>query len=310
MKCRKCGHSIPPGDKHCVYCGAPTGPLPLRVALGLSGRLPPWAKWLSVSVTVIGIVALVVTSVLKSDGFTPLLFQLKELADTTMSLVTVNSKYATSLPVIDGILEPGEWTEPTFTKSFDYQVGNVSKTGEMVGCFMNSEKYLYCAVVVSAEDFKKENFKKNKMEDAGFFLYLHFDNNNDGIIEKGEDIKVIEILMGGRTPPWYNDDYADPDKNWPQSDWGGGDSAYMNAKRNGLGSASYSDSTGCLTYEFSIPLNDGDPLDLSAKPGDTIGIKVRLEERNYGGVFIGWPIGRGVNMGSTYAKLTLATSEG
>jgi len=332
MKCRSCGRQIPHSDNHCVYCGARTGPLPLRVVLGLSGRLPTWVKLLTGFAFIVGIAALIATMALNGSSSSPNpplpvlpgptvtgteppvpSFRLNEPSGAPIAYSTVNSDWAVSLPIIDGILTPGEWTGPPFTKSFEYLIGNVSKTGEMVGYFMNDDEYLYIAVTASAEDFKEGGFNKIEMEGVYFSLYLHFDNDNDGILEQGEDIKGLEMdIWDALTGQgyYYHDSYTNLD--WiaePTED----------DVQNGEASMAYPGNTSCLTYEFRIPLNTGDPNDLAVNPGDTTGVKVRLVEGQafymnsgpsmHSVASVGWPVGRGLIDGSTYGKLVLATAQ-
>ena len=326
MKCKKCGRRIPHGDKYCVYCGSTTGFLPLRFVHGWIGRLPVWVR-LTGAATSLFIIGFLITFLLISKHTTltptptpqptlthqsekPLTsFQLKESANLSTQPPTVNSKYTSSAPTVDGIITPGEWTEPTFTKTFDYSIGNISKVGELVGYFMNDDDNLYVAITVSAEDFHEDIFDEFEKEGVGFALELRFDGDNDNIVTEREDVRTI-----GR-------DFYD-NLNLRHFEYNNGSFCSMSGillcgdgNTNGAGNMSYPGDTNTFTYEFSIPLNSGNPGDLAVKPGDTVGLKVILGERQtLDGSYrvlesVGWPIGGGVLDGSTYGKLVLALAQ-
>ena len=287
------------------------------MALGLGGRIPTWARWL-VSVMLVCVVIVMsvfllqkptspaptpdptpvttmtpIITVTPTSASTPAIL-LTEDASTLIERPTVYSAYiSTRAPTVDGILTPGEWPEPAFTKTFDYTVEDTKKTGDMNGYFMNDEDFLYAAITVSADDFK-ENILE---EEVGFWsLNLWFDGDNDGIIGIGNDIARFWRSM-------YSDSHI-------------GEEGYevSDVKLNGFGACNFSPGNRTYVYEFQIQLDSGDPEDLAVKPGDTIGIKVVLVEwvpspsvnhwNRLGSV--GWPIGQGVLDGSKYGKLALA----
>ena len=317
MKCSSCGRGIPPGDKYCVYCGSTTGFLPIRMLRGWIGSLPVWAR-LAGAITILASVGVGVAFTLSDDSksTTPVptaaplaSFQLKEAADAPIPYANVNSKYTSSEPTIDAKLTPGEWTEPAFTKSFEYLIGNVSKGGEMVGYFMNDDEYLYVAVTVSADDFREDVFKQFEMEGVNFSLELRFDGDGDGVIRSGDDIRTIRPHFWESSNPGYN--YYDNGSFDEESTM-----FYMSiawGQTNGEGTMSYPGQTTTYTYELSVPLSSGNSNDLNLKPGDTIGVKVIFREgqdlannswRPYES--IGWPVARGILDGRTYGKITLA----
>jgi hypothetical protein len=285
---------------------------------GWIGSLPVWAR-LAAAVIILASMGVVIAFNLSNkpsnepESITPVptaaplaSFQLKEAADAPIPYANVNSKYISSVPTIDAILTPGEWTEPAFTKSFEYLIGNVSKTGEMVGYFMNNDEYLYVAVTVSADDFREDVFKQFEKEGVSFSLNLRFDGDGDGIIRSGDDIRYIQPHFWESWYPGYNyyDNYSFVDESTMNSTRG---------QTNGEGTVSYTDQTSTYTYELSVPLSSGNSGDLNVKTGDTIGVKVIFIEGqtldNYtlwSRGAIGWPVLRGIIDGSTYGKVTLA----
>lgn len=304
MKCRKCGRRIRPGDKHCVYCGLATGPLSLRKVRGFVEIMPLWARWVGAFIILAGIGVIIAFTILNNHESTRPMwapeaapFQLKESSDAPISDVAVNSEYALSAPAIDGMLSPGEWPAPTFTKDFEYLIGHVSKTGDMngyftkvsktgkmSGYFMNDEQNLYVAITVSADDFREDNFRLIEEEGFGFVPEVRFDGDSDGVISQGDDIRTMTPNCGESLNPkaiYYRNGSFDEESWWFYID-------IYSGHNNGKGAVSFpTRSTGTYTYEFSIPLHSGSSNDLSVKPGDTIGIKVILREVQIaGGVMI------------------------
>jgi len=319
VRCRKCGNRVPPGDECCVYCGARTGPLPLRIVLGLGGRLPARVKWATAIMFAIGIASAIVVVV--PGGFTssphssqndilptprpspPLL--VNEASEVPNPPPTVTSRYISSTaPVIDGILTSGEWGEPAFTKTFEYLVGNVTKTAEMLGYFMNNEESLYVAITASADGFEQDILNKFGEERVLVWAHLYFDNDGNGILKGGVDMKCIRRYPWVESESWryhYQDFYLTSDGGVAEDD-----------QKNGKGAAIHM--ADAYTYEFQIPLDSGEFGDLSSKPGDIIGMKAVLHivlwsgtgYEILGGGEAGWPAASGLFDGSTYSKLVLS----
>ena len=264
-------------------------------------RLPTWAKWVS-GFALTGVTGAII--IVAWQAFAPAsqpvptslpaILLTYEDASTLIERPTVYSAYiSTTAPTVDGILTSGEWPEPAFTKTFDYTVEDIKKTGDMNGYFMNDEDFLYTAITFSAEDFK-ENILE---EEVGFWsLNVRFDGDNDGIIATGNDIASFWRSS-------YSDSHVSDE----------GDEA-NDVRLNGFGACQFSPGKKTYTYEFQIPLNSGDSEDLAVNTGDTIGIKVnviewqpKLSGKGYSNIgSVGWPEAQGKLDGSTYGRLVLA----
>ncbi len=211
---------------------------------------------------------------------------------TNVETPTIFSTYASrAVPTIDGVLLPDEWAQPAFSKTLSYVLKGKAKTGEMLGYITNDDNFLYIAIQVTAEGFEESTINKE-----GVFLSptIWFDGDNDGVISVGEDVRRF----------WKSSYY--------DCHLGLEGSETSDTEQDGRGACSFSN--GSYTYEYLISLNDGDPQDLAVHPGQTIGIKIVLTEReNISSSHTttigtsGWPTGTGRLDASTYAKLILAT---
>lgn len=178
-----------------------------------------------------------------------------ESIDTSFSPPVISSKYlAVNVPVIDGVLSSGEWSEPSFTTDFVYSYKGMEKNGYISGYFINNDNDFYIAVRVFADDFKKEILDK---ENAYLKLTLLFDEKNDGVLFNGDDVK------------WFwDDEYFDISRE------GGG--YIVDTIKNGEGVCTYSNMDTSYTYELRLPLNSGDNKDFKLKAGDKIGVALIL----------------------------------
>ena len=232
-----------------------------------------------------------------------------ESEDIPITRPIIYSEYVSgSPPIIEGVLTAGEWTEPAFTKPFQYTVNDDDKVGEIAGHFMNDDDYLYIAITASGDGMQHSVPEKDWV---WFTLTLCFDNENDSVISAGEDIKqLLSSQAGSWEWPYYSDSYIkdDPPKSVITSD----------KDKSGEGTVTFSNRYNSYIFEFQIPLNSGDPYDLAIKAGDTIGIKVRLTEdakvvggedrrTTYSVGWVGWPIAESMVDISAYGKLVLAT---
>jgi hypothetical protein len=206
--------------------------------------------------------------------------------------IKINSQFITTTPpVIDGLMNPGEWGQPCFTKIFKYRISEVEKDGELRGFFMNDYGSIFAAVTVKTEDFNESVFAK---ESISLCVDLHFDAENDGKIKEKADIRRVFHFL-------YQDCYLN-EYNGPSSQ----------ENQSGKGVGAFDSSTNTYNYEFQIPLESGEPTDFSVKAGGTIGIKVMLSQ--YKGTtdkivrlaIAGWPTAWYLDEKS-YAELVLAT---
>ena len=263
-------------------------------------RMPAWGKWLTVLavIGIAGVMAIILPKIFISSQSSVPVMLMPENINTSGSPPSIYSKYlSTSAPTIDGVLTPSEWPEPAFDKTFTYSFQNEEKTGVMKGYFMNDNNSLYVATTITAEDFNPDIFEKEK---ALLALDIFFDENNDGILRKGEDNKKFWQFQ-------YEDWHQEQEDRPYSTTW--------DEQQDGKGVCIYSDTTGIYIYECQIPLNSGDNEDLAVKPGDVMGIRLVLTEyieteaskrwENIG--FDSWPTGQGWIDGP-YGQLVLATS--
>ena len=311
MICPNCGKTVPASDKHCVYCGKSLGSL-LR-------RVPTRVKWLSVLAIVIAIVSLLAVNLFPGQApeeRQPSVILSWDSDPLPITRPTIYSDYISGTPpAIDGILTPGEWAEPDFTKPFEYTVKGVPTVGEMAGYFLNDEHSLYIATTVGGDGMQHSVTEEDWV---WFTLTLHFDGENDGVIGDGEDIRLLHSSQAGS---WEQSYYMDEHINLSEygsyikfgSDGSEGDDS-------GEGAVTFSKGDNSYTYEFRIPLNSGDPNDLAVDTGDTIGIKITISEMvkvgeeyresGYRLGYAGWPIAvyEATTDISTYGKLVLAVA--
>ena len=203
-------------------------------------------------------------------------------------------------PAIDGIVASSEWPEPSFSLGFRLITEDApgqNATGRMCGRFANDDRSLFVALVTA---FDGTAGIASRMEGAEFWPIIYFDGNNDGAISAGEDAKSMEWGVG-ETLPQYLDAHS--------CDWGWYD---VEEQQHGDAGYTYSDDTGIYVWEFEIPLDSGDALDLAVQTGDTIGIKCNvylgqeLRRREFcpAGVLV-WPASSTRFSATTYGKLVL-----
>jgi hypothetical protein len=265
-------------------------PAAVEIPARLTRRIAK-SRWLWAGVSLLFLVVVVsVVVVMLTQESVPIL---TEPILTNIEVPTIGSTYASgTLPKVDGLLSPDEWPQPAFTKTLQYALKDNKKTGEMKGYIMNDSNYLYVAIQFTGEGFEEGILKKE-----GVFLTpaIWFDGDSDGVISLDEDV-------GRFWESYYVDSHVGAE-GWEKSD----------DHRDGLGACTFSDESVTYTYEYQIPLNSGDPQDLATYPGEIIGIKVILGERQYISPndsttlgTTGWPTGAGCLDASTYAKLVLA----
>jgi hypothetical protein len=213
----------------------------------------------------------------------------------------IQSSYASTPPVIDGLLSLSEWGSPVITKTLDYFncITGQDETHEMLVYFMNDNAYLYVAIRITNEDFESEDIQLDDVD----VIELYFDNDNDEVIEANEDIKNFWNL---EYSDWFYNPTEEGSVRWSEDE-----------RADGIGAASHSThSMGDYIYEFEIPLDSGDIHDLAITTSSIVGIKILYREMYYNATDEywhskgedGWPAVEGRFDGTTYGKLVLSSA--
>lgn len=186
------------------------------------------------------------------------------------SINTLTSMEAQTSPTIDGLLGASEWPDvPALDSWFNYSnSGGGDETHQLKVYIQNDAINLYVAIIIMDEDFN--------ITDSYDKLNLYFDNNNNGLLDTTEDVKVFQSL-----------DY---------SDWFFHEDGYTttDSTTNGIGKATHTTQgdNGDYIYEYEIPLNSGDTQDISVNAGDTLGLLISFTEFsgtvNTGSFGVGW----------------------
>lgn len=182
------------------------------------------------------------------------------------TLVSISIAAELPVPIVDGNISQQEWLLASkISKRLTYQNDRTGKkeTHQMEVFYLNDENNLYFGIRVQGDDFGKENELVDVIE-------LYFDNNNNQIIEVGEDIKNF-----------WNLDYGD----WHYNGDGGwsADAVVDDLPVvDGLGKARHTiarqGKIADYTYEIRMPLKSNDALDLSVDLGSEIGMKITFRE--------------------------------
>jgi len=221
-----------------------------------------------------------------------------ELPDeSAVDFVQIVASYTSTPPLFDGILgaDGEDWGKAVATKTLSYtnSLTGESETHEMNIYARYDDNNLYIAVTVENDDFWEDAKRDRDL------LWIYFDGNNNGIIEENEDIQRF---------PWderRGDFHFTEDGGWAQDEQLNEGGRWRCMETSG-GLSNY-------TYEFEIPLNSGDPQDLSIAPGSTVGMKIEFQEMHYfeekqAWSAVGedaWPSKGEVLDGLSYGKLTL-----
>ena len=159
--------------------------------------------------------------------------------------------YTATPPIIDGNLNSfaGEWANAA-TQEFDTIFGP-NKHGKIY--VMNTKTDLFIAIEIN----------DGTNNDINDFIWITFDNDNDGTIEVGDDALVV-----GRAAIFEDRHITDPSSAiLDTSDSGSSD---------GSGAASFGFS---WTYEISHPLKSGDTgHDFQLSVGDVVGFTIRFHD--------------------------------
>lgn len=178
-----------------------------------------------------------------------------------------------SPPTIDGVRSPGEWDGATVIPI----TGGLITGGGPSTVFVTTDgTNIYLALEITDE------------AEAGDVFSVRFDNDNDDVLTHGDDI------VGLIAPGTISDGYYHLESGGYTSDEGSMD---------GEGAVGQDGETAF--YELSHPLNTGDPDDLAADVGDTVGLCFRYS--NAGSTNSGQPDACAllINTQANYVDVTL-----
>lgn len=197
------------------------------------------------------------------------------------------SAWTPTLANIDGTIDPAEWASAdviSFTTSDGLLPG---RTGTLY--VMNDATNLYLAVAMP-----------DTTPDINDQCYFYFDNDHDGIFEKGDDSVGISGVRPVTVSPEYRDLHWNPDVPGWTEDWYPAYGIYGTID----GSGDASNMAGINYFEFSHPLDSGDDdYDFSLAQGDTVGFAVGYYDD---GSSVGWFPGISGNPGD-YGDIDIAS---
>ena len=166
---------------------------------------------------------------------------------------------ATAAPTVDGVVLPAEWADAT-----PYNVA-LGALGNATVRFVHTPTDLYVGVIV---------------EDAnpglGPTFEAYFDNDHDGVKERGDDLWRAPVGGSG------GDSYWDPAGR-------DGPGHYVDTVNGGTGdtSAAGTSSAGVSEYELRHPLCSADTThDICASAGQTLGVDFRYLRGGLGGIVV------------------------
>ena len=192
---------------------------------------------------------------------------------TTASPGTTFEAWSEVQPVIDGIESPGEWddaechTNPVLDGASDLTI-----------CVKNDQDNLYVAVEVPNQTYSDPG-------EPGFdFLNLLFDNDNDGVVEVGDDRLGLRydnaVVNDGFNPTGV------PHHNSADTSDGGTNDIVAALTHTNPGS----NTVGTYFAEYQHPLDTTDDAhDFSLSVGDVIGFAFRMADGDVAGTDFYWP---------------------
>jgi len=196
---------------------------------------------------------------------------------SAVSLI-INSRWAYTIPTINGTISAGEWTDATVS-DFTFEMrqrsdGSLIQTLNAKFYVKNDLTNIYAAVQIFNEDYDAQNVISLGYDSFG----LLFEEDHDHTLENGDNGVGIDIWSGGAAHSnndWYYHGYWDLD---------------VSAGKTNDGAFSWShtaypteEAMGTYTFEMRIPLvgSDGDAYDLAITSlPSTVGFKIWFYERD------------------------------
>ena len=206
------------------------------------------------------------------------------------SSTTLQSTWAKTKPTLDGRINSSEWSDARkVSKNFDLIniQGKKVESHFLTIYVKNDGSNLYLAGQLDKEelDGTMSDFDISTLVMDTFSL--GFDNNNDGVLQSGEDKKSLSILNG---TPYVKDEHRLSPAEQQQ---GKEDSS---EPQNVDGKITHTSSNGgYYQFELSIPFSSGDPFDVQLQPGQKIRwnlfyidkFSITMKEMRFGGWFGG-----------------------
>ena len=187
----------------------------------------------------------------------------------------VHSSWAVNIPVIDGIITIGEWTDATvrdFTLEMRSRLdGSLNKTLDARFYVKNNWTYIHLAIEIFNDDYEAEDFANNWNG-----LAVLFDDDHDGVLSAGDNGEGVTTWVGSpfysKHDLYYTGSYWDADANAGQTNDGSLGWSHTNPIQG---------ANGDWTFEMLIPLvgSDGDNYDFAITTlPETVGFKIWFQE--------------------------------
>jgi len=177
----------------------------------------------------------------------------------------LQSAAAKSIPNIDGRIDPSEWKDATqVNKTLDLYSfqGQKMESHPLTLFIKNDGKNLYIAGRLEQEEHDGTMSGSDINSLVMDTFNVAFDNNNDGVLQPGEDKKSLSIL---NSVPYVKDEH----RLTPEEQQQGKDES--EEPQNMKGQITHSSAAGGqYQFEMSIPLSSGDPLDVQLQPGGKV----------------------------------------
>lgn len=179
-------------------------------------------------------------------------------------LETTASYWATKKPNLDGRVSASEWSDAnrvSVTMGMYTIVGENPASHPFTLYVKNDQTHLYLAGVLEREELDGTMGLTIESLLMDNFTIL-FDNNNDGIVQPGEDKKSLYIING---EPYVKDlRQLSPEEQAQGIE-------EESEPQNLQGSITHTSSNGgTFNFEVAIPLASGDKYDINVKPGGEI----------------------------------------
>ena len=179
----------------------------------------------------------------------------------------LGSRFAQAPPTLDGVLSPGEWGSPLSIVLNGFNDPTKTRTAQLY--LVNSATDLYVAIFLSEPNAS-----------SGDRLELNFDPGHDH-----------NATAGGEDTLRYTS--SPVDMFWQGSDWASDAAQHGSAVRTAVSSG--------YVFEFTKPLNSGDPQDMAISGDTTIGFRIEAwdadvseyfryppDTRGHGNVAVEW----------------------